>query len=452
MKSLFPLLAIKSEKSLATTGDLVRRSREVSTKERQFIETRLNIPLTKFKDYHDFLQVGCKKVWATFRAMHLKASVLLTTSFAVRAEGSDDNILDNKDPKAQALAELLRMPNPYDTWEEMLYMWTFHIGLTGSAFWVKDQVDLNGVPTYLYPLLPQYVRIVPDAKKKVKKYIYHVNGQEKEYAPEEIIHFRRPHPTNIHWGIGEIEPSQPLFANFINRDQFEEKFIENGAMPSGLLTYRGVGGDEGPQSVMDLDDEEWGKIKDFWHQEYGGRDNAGKTILLTGEWDYKRLGLTHVEMESMEKEKHTIHEIFMNHGVPGSIAGYERAANYATSRQDEINFRRFEIVPLLDLFQGRANTPGVLVKPFNPNWNLRYNLSGLIDIKAVWQDYEGLVRNGGMTLNEVREKMGLQRVADPALDVYYTEQTRIPLDMAGLQISENDLGGLENDDTELDEA
>lgn len=433
----FPLVQIRRENP--SLPELIEKARTPDTKERRFIEQRLKVPINKFRDYGTFLEVGCKKVWATYRACHLKASTLMTTGFAVRKSGEEGNLLENpRNAAIQGLASILSRPNKWDTWEELIYQWAFHISLTGNAIWVKDEIDGKGRPTALYPLIPQFVKIVPHETEKIAEYIYHVNGQTISFSPEEIIHFKRPHPCNVYWGLGEIEPSQPLFNNFINRDKFEEKFIENGAMPSGLLTYRGVGGEEGPASIMDLDEEEWGKIKDFWRQEYSGKNNAGKTVLLTGEWKYQKLGLTHVEMESLEKEKHTVREIFMNHGVPGSIAGYERAANFATSRQDEINFRKYEILPLLHLLQGKLNTPGVLIANYDPNWKLRYNLSGLIDIKAVWQDYEGLVRYGGMTLNEVREKMGLQRGEDPSLDMLTTEQTRIPLQMAGLQISEGD--------------
>ncbi len=419
-------------------SEVYEKTRQELAKDFRFIGQRSKLPMYRFATYKSYLDTGCKKVWATYRSLRLKSSVVLSTDLTVTSRKSDENVLESTTGKAPELARLLARPNPHDSMEEMLELWVFHIGLTGNAYWVKDQPNLKGQPLYLYPLLPQNVSIVPDPTDKISHYIYKVNGEEVRYERDEIIHFRRPHPCNLYYGMGDIEPSEPLYEEFINRDTLEDSFIENGAMPSGILTYLGARGDSEGASMSDLDDEEWGKIKKMWHEQYGGRDNAGKTMLISGDWKYHRLGLTSVEMESIQKSQMNVKEIFANHGVPLSIAGIEKAANYATARQDEINFRRYEIVPLIDSFVGKLNAPGELIQNFSPDYKLGYELSGLIDVEQTWKDYEGLLKSGGMSLNEAREKMGLPRVDNPLFDEYFTGKDRIPLDMAGMEGDETD--------------
>jgi HK97 family phage portal protein len=383
----------------------------------------VGIPLHQFNDLNSYLQTGCKKVWATFRACHIVASVVTSTTFRLLRQSSRDEV------QAGPLYDLWTNPNDWDSLREMLYQWVFHMKLTGQAYWVKDEVNTAGQPMNLYPLLPQHVILVPDAKYGVSQYIYRVNGRDLRFSHEEVIHFRRPHPCDPIRGLGDIEPSQDLYNDFINRNVYEERFLENGAQPSGILTYRGT--DEMPADMSDMSDEEWGKLKRWWQAEYGGKRNAGKTAFLSGAWEYTRLGLTQQEMSTIERDRASVEQIFMNHGVPLSLAGWTNAANYATARLDELNFRKYEVVPLLEILVGKLNQQGVLVKNFDAQASLEYDLDGLIDVEQVHKDYRPLVDIGGMTLNELRSRMGLPEGEDPFLNQFYGNRGQVPLEMIG---------------------
>jgi HK97 family phage portal protein len=407
----------------ASVAEASRARPIVGTKERSFIEHRLKVPINRLRDYKGYLETGCKNVWATFRAVHLCAATLLGTEFRVQSARTQEEVGDPN------LDRLLSNPNPWDSWEEMLYQWVFHMKLTGSAYWVKDEVNGRGQPLSLYPLLPQHVILEPDPVVGVSRYIYRVNGQEVSFLPNEIIHFRRPHPMDPIQGLGDIEPSTSLYNDHINRNTYQEKFLEEGAMPSGILTYKGT--EQMPASLQDMDEGEWGKLKKWWQVEYAGKANSGKTAFLTGEWDYLRLGLTHSEMESLEQEQFTIRQIFMNHGVPLSLAGMGDDSNYATARQQEINFRRYEIVPLLNILVGKLSQEGALTRLFGKDYKMVYELSGLIDVEQVHKDYLPLVAAGGMTLNELRGKMGIEEAEAEGLDQFFIPNNLVPIEMAG---------------------
>lgn len=389
----------------------------MGTKEHSYIETQLGVPVHKFADFSSYLNTGCKKVWATFRACHLVASIIQSTDFKLEKPKQDGWEADPTAPESLFLYN----PNPFDSWSELLYMWTYHMKLTGCAFWMKDEIDGKGRPTNIYPMLPHNVKIIPDAKKNIGGYLYEVNGRRIELKPEEVIYFRRPHPKNLMLGMGDIEPSEDLYNDFINRNVYQEKFMEHGAQPSGILSLK---------TQLTPDEEEWGRLKAWWTKEYGGKGNAGKTAFLTGDWSYQQLGLTQQQMQSIEQTKLTIEHIFMNHGVPLSIAGVQGAANYATARVDEINFRKYEIVPLLTLLVSKLNAESSLFATFDPDIELAYNLSGLIDVEQVNKDYGPLVTNGAMTPNELRVMAGLPKSDNPYLDQFFMNGT--PIEMVGL--------------------
>lgn len=415
-----------SSNTAAFNKAVVEQSRIANRKDREFIERRLGIPISKLGSYDAYLDTGCKKVWATFRSCHLVANICQSAEMKIvtgkdRAEVRDRNILD-----------ILETPNPFDSWNEVIYQWVFHMKLTGNAYWLKDMPDQKGRPMALYPLIPQYVKIVPDEVNKVAGYVYEINGRKIHYDADEIIHFKRPHPKDMILGMGDIEPSVDLYQDYINRNKLEEEFLKNGAMPSGIL-FRKTG-EEG-----EIEEKDFGKLKRKWQAQYGGKRNAGKTAFLQGDWQYLKLGLTAAEMQSVEREKFSIEQIFMNHGVPLSIAGFSSAANFATARLDEINFRKYEIVPLLDILVGKLNgtmgmerKEGTFVRAFSEDYRLAYDLSGLVDVEQELKAFGPLFDRGGMTLNELRKKAGMDEVDDPLFEEYYIQAGYQPLEIAGL--------------------
>lgn len=414
-------LSDADKKELAMMASLMA---DHDAKERPFIEQRQGVTIRKLADYGSFLEVGTGSVWATWRACHIVACVLVKsqlTAVTVDAEGKEVAPLSKKDEPYRIFFN----PNPYDSQEDMIYQWVFHMMLTGGAKWLKDEVNGKGQPAHIYPLLPQYIEIEPDRKTKIKKFIYKVNGETIDIPPEQMIDFRRPHPSSTILGLGDVEAGKAMFQTLLGRNDLESKFIEAGAQPSGILTRK--------DAVAD--DDKWTAFVEKWKSKYGGRKNAGKTAFLNGEWMYLRLGLTHEEMQAIEREKWTVDQIFALHGVPTSLAGISNAANYATAKQDEINFRRFTCVPLLDMFVGRMNMS--LASAYGEDIRYSYSLDGLIDAEQVTKEWLPLVKAGAMTMAELREKAGLSPSNNPLHDQYVIEDRLIPLEMLGMAGTNN---------------
>ena len=382
-----------------------------SAKAFQHLERTHGVAIHKFTDYDSYLDAGSRRIWATWRAVDLVANVVLST---------DIKVVDTKGNKKQNddLQRLLTHPNTHTTFEELLYLTTFHLKLCGNAYWLKDEINPQGQPAALYPLLPQNVEPIADKTSKVSKYKYVVNGEERHFRHDEIIHFKRPHPRKSVLGIGDMEAGEQLFNEFLNQDAFKTNMYKKGAFPAGILVRK----------EFDGDSSEWERTKEMWEQKYTGQEAAGSIAWLTGDWNFLKLGMTAEEMDSLEQERKTVEQIFIHHGVPLSIAGLEKAANFATARQDYISFRRFTCLPIVRFIFSRLNDPDEFVAAFNPKWTIRHSLSGLVDVEQVYKEYEGLVKDGAMTLNELREKCGLETVNDPLLDQFYIDSNRQPLD------------------------
>jgi HK97 family phage portal protein len=430
MPSLLSLLGFsrKSKVTSITPAEAAMLSRLPDEKTREFIEYRIGVPIHKFTDYSSYVNAGAKKVWAAMRAVRLISATAISANFKIiDTTAADDSLtvpINPRDPDTVSFGRgrFLTKPNPYDTWEELIDMTVAHLEFTGNAYWLKDEPDLLGRPSALFPLLPQNVKWIPSLTEKISAFVYTVNGKELRFEPEQIIHFRYTNPSDLIAGLGSLEAAEDLYRDAMAQTEIRLKFKENGAQPSGVMTL-----DDGSVS----DEVEWEKLRRKFHAEYAGKKNSGKVAFLNGKWSYHKLGLTMSEMQSLEESKWTVEQIFLNHGVPLSIAGVQGAANYATARQDEINFRRYKIVPLIDIIVGKINADGFIQK-INPNFKLTYELYGVIDTEQITKAHLPLLREGVITRNEFRELIGFRRIDNPLLDQIMVMVNTIPIELAGL--------------------
>jgi HK97 family phage portal protein len=221
------------------------------------------------------------------------------------------------------------------------------------------------------------------------------------------------------FGLGDVEASEDVFNEHLNRNKWGEKFWKNGAAPSGLLVC-----EESPN-----DKAEWELLKKQWQKEYGGVENSGKTAWLSGKWSYHQLGLSAVELQDIEKLKLNVEQIFAVHGVPLSVAGVRDAANFATARIDDIRFRRYTVKPLVRTIEAAINRG---LAPGYGAVNVRFNVVGLSNTGEIIADFAPLFDRGGISINELRERAGLVRLDEPLFDQYFINAGLVPLDLAGV--------------------
>lgn len=284
-----------------------------------FFDFSAGIQLNQFAGYASYLAACTKRVWAVSRANDIIANIVISTDMKMQSRDKAARANRRKVPRVDPeLIRLLANPNPYDTISEMLYLWVCHMKITGNVFWFKDEMNGYGQPKNIYWLNPKNIIIVPDPKTRIKHYIYRVNGTDIIFYPEEIIHFKRPHADNSLWGLGDIEQGESLYDDFINRALYNTRLMANGAMPSSVLVKEDFEGDQ----------NEWEKTKAKFQETYGGARNAGKVAWMNGKWSLLQMGITAQQMQEMEKAKVNVEHIFLNAGVPLSVAGFG-AANYA---------------------------------------------------------------------------------------------------------------------------
>jgi HK97 family phage portal protein len=379
------------------------------------------VETNRFSGFSSYLSAGTKKVWAAARANDLIANVVISTEMSLAWRDPKKNKAGVEIRPDPELLRLLQNPNPHDTIAEMLYLREAHMTFTGNAFWFKDEMNGRMQPRNVFWLSPAHMRIVPDKDSRVAKYRYRVNGEEIDFDPDEIIHFRRPNANDALWGVGDIEQGESLFDDHINRSLYNARFMANGAMPSSVLV----------RETFDGSQADWEKMQASFEERYGGARNSGKTAWMSGKWSLLQLGLDAAKMQDLEKSKTTIEHIFLNSGVPLSVAGFG-SANYYTSRTEDIGFRKYTVLPRLNFFADKMNSQAGFITAFNPELKLDFALAGLVDVEQAMKDYGPLFDRGGITINEMRTIAGLPRKNDPLLDQHYITQAYMPIEIAGI--------------------
>jgi len=378
------------------------------------VQVTAGAQLNRFIDYESYLVAGLNKIWATFAACDIKAKTIMDQPWGVYRTGGQEPV------EVKGLTDLLRVPNQFYTFSDLIYESVMHHCLTGSSFIFKVANGPGGKPVELWPLNPKRVKIFVTTSGMLAGYVYtNEQGIQVPMELDEVIHIRRPHPNKMWWGLGDMEAAEPLFNNFLNRAQWEDQVWRNGATPSGVMTNKDWTGDQ----------KELDRLKEKFKREYQGTENAGKVAFVTGAWEYEKIGMTAEEMQNVENSKWTVDQIFSQHGVPLSVAGLRDSANYATAEIDRVRFRTMTVKPLLSWYEQTLTSD--LAAMFGA-YEFRFTKQGLVAVGEVAEAYTPLFDRGVLSVNELREAIGLARKDDPVFDQHFMNAGLVPLDLAGV--------------------
>lgn len=375
-----------------------------------------NVSLSAMSSFASYLAAGTGTIWASYRACDITGKVVVSTPMKLVRGDSDDPAT------IKGLSELIQTPNEHDSWNELIYKSVFHLKLTGNAFWLKNIVNNAGDrPEQLFALNPRKMEIQVDPRLGIIGYIYHADKTRIPLDLNEVIHFRNPHPNREYYGIGEVEGGRKLFEEFSNRTTAKNNFWKNGATPAGLLTITTGANDQ----------EAFEKLKRKFHAQYGGPENSGKMAFLAGEWKYQQIGNTAVDGQDIEQSTQAVKDVFALHGVPLSVAGIDRAANFATARVDDLMFRRYTVLPLINLLKETLQTD--LVNGFDPKARIVWELQGLLDLEQVAMVFVPLFDRGALSPNELRSLAGLKPIPnDPLMEARYMSAGLNPIELSGI--------------------
>lgn len=303
-----------------------------------------------------------------------------------------------------------------------------HLCLWGNHY---SQIIRNnaGQVVGLYPLLPDRMTVYRDDKTKEIYYVYRVTSDEvvpgiKAGEPvrldaEDVLHIPGLGFDGL-VGYSPIAMMRNSVGAAIASDEYSSRFLENGATPAGVLEHPGV-----------LKDPK--KLRESWHDAYGGSGNAGKVAILEEGLKFHTISISPADAQLLETRKFQVNEIARIFRIPPHMIGDLEKATFSNIEQQSLEFVKYTLDPWLARWEQSMNRR--LLNSFEKRDRyVQFNAEGLLrgDLKSRNEAYAVARQNGWMSANDIRRKEGMDLIpAELGGDRYLCNGNMVDIGSAG---------------------
>ncbi|KQT34672.1 portal protein [Sphingomonas sp. Leaf412] len=205
-----------------------------------------------------------------------------------------------------------------------------------------DDADGDGAVAGLFPLRPERVTVERDADGWPAAYGYRVGGQVARLDASRVIHVRRFHPLDDHYGLGCLGAAAGPIAVHNAATRWAQGLLDNAARPSGALVY-----DPGDGSALSPD--QFRRLKEEMDAGFAGAANAGRPMLLEGGLKWQSLSLSPADLDFAGTKAAAAREIALAFGVPPMLLGLPGDSTHANYREANKALWRLTVLPLADV-------------------------------------------------------------------------------------------------------
>lgn len=272
--------------------------------------------------------------------------------------------------------------------------------LSGNCF-IEIQTNEQEQPQSLTLHKPENIEVsdqgywIKEPFSRKKRWI----SKESHFSPSKMIHLSFFNPSNPHWGLS------PLYAASASIDQHNAvgehnlSLLQQGGRPSGALLYAPKG------DTLPLTDAQREDIKNNLKDIYSGSHNAGKMMLLEGNFEWKEMGLTPKDLDFVEGKNVSAREICQAFGVPPMLAGIPGDATFANYKEARFHLWEDTILPILDTFVNHLNSG--LLPFYGPHLRLGYDLDAIQALAPKRESAWSKIASADfLTQNEKRQAIG----------------------------------------------
>ena len=332
------------------------------------------------------------------------------------------------------LLDLLYDPSPMCSQVEFFQALYAYLQISGNSYILGVGGD-NQPPTELYNLRPDRIRIKAGKRATPEAYNYMIGGQvvesyevDQASGKSKIKHIKLFNPLDDFYGMSPIMSSSIDIDQHNLANKHNVNLLQNGARPSGAVVFKPK--DETGAQIQ-LSETQRSQLVNDINQRFGGTGNAGKPMLLEGDFDWKEMGLSPKDMDFTSLKHMSAKDIALVFGVPSQIIGIPDSQTYSNFAEAKLALYNETIIPLLDRVQSDLNE--WLTPQFGDDLELRYNIDSIPAMaeqrRRVFESVTAGVQNGILTRNEAREQLGYETIA--GADSLLVPATLMPLNVAG---------------------
>ncbi len=335
-------------------------------------------------------------------------------------------IIDNT-----ALTDLLNRPNEYESQDAFFTRLRAYYKVCGEAFvWLnrgdtmvvdatgqlqeQDDEVVSMMPVLeMYALPSNYMSIVPDPENiwGIDHFILNVGGRRIPLRKVDVIHWKSVNlkfnaDTRTHLrGMAPLEPGYKTLQQNEDATNASVRMYQNDGA-KGVLTNK---------TFDKASPEQQTQIKNIIDSKINNNDVKGAVAALQGEWDYKSLGNTSVDLQLLEGKELSWKELCFLFGVPFEF--FDSKTTFANKEQAQNGWVMNKIIPACKQFDGELNR--VLLKSFGLVGKA-FIASDFTDLLMAQRDMALLITSLAaawwITPNEKREQMNEDLYNDPQFD------------------------------------
>lgn len=297
------------------------------------------------------------------------------------------------------LQRLLDAPNPFWTRGDLWRATETHLSLWGAAFWALDRGEDSAI-SEIWPLRPDRMRVIPDADRYIKGFVYIGDGGKlAPYIPEDIVWMRYFNPLDEYAGLSPIAPLRLSADMGLDALLANRKLLQNDSAP-GLII----------ETTANPTDAEVSAFYQRWERRYQGVEKTRRPALLGAGMTAANLGFSPRDMEYIESLRWSLEDIARVFGVPKMMIGdleHTTYSNFSTARRI---FWEDTISAQLALYEDALQR--YLLPHFGDSaLTVKFDLSGVEALKESEENKANrrrlYVETGIMSVDEVRREMGL---------------------------------------------
>lgn len=284
-----------------------------------------------------------------------------------KRQGQDQHPLE-----VHPLLELLKRPNPNQTGSSFMESIVAYMMIAGNSYVEAVKSEEGKPPSELHVLRPDRMKVVPGASGIPSGYTYSVNGSTTQFSVDglsgqsDILHMKNFNPLNDWYGMSPIEAAAFSIDQHNAAGAHNQALLQNGARPVGALIYK-------PNEAHEtLSDEQRELLKAQVEASYTGTDNAGKVMVLEGDFAWTEMGLRPRDMDFIEGKNTSARDIAQAFGVPPVLVGIPGDATYSNMAEARLALWEQTIIPTLDRVCDALNN--WLVSSFGDDLKLTFDL------------------------------------------------------------------------------
>ena len=300
------------------------------------------------------------------------------------------------------LQRLLDSPNPFWSRSDLWRATETYLSLWGSAFWGLERDEQGGI-VEIWPLRPDKMRVIPDAQRYIKGFVYVGAGSELvPYLPEDVVWMRYFNPLDEYAGLSPIAPLRQSADMGIDALRANRKLLQNDSTPGLIIEMEGI-----------PTDAEVSEFYARWESRFRGVDKTRRPALLSPGMKASNLGFSPRDMEYIESLRWSLEDVTRVFGVPKVMIGdleNTTFSNFSTAR------RLFweDTVAAQVAFYEDALRRQLLPHFGDESLAVEFDLSGVEALKESEENKAKrrsiYVKAGIMTVDEVRREMNLPPV------------------------------------------